>query len=357
MLRPAHVSVALVAIAFAAYACSSTEEGAPAGPGDDAGTGTVDDGSTTPPSNDGSSGGPPPVLDDAGPDASDVNPIATAAAPVAVTPVDFTGFADGPIFQDGALFFSDVTSSVIVRLTPPDTFVQIRRAVDIAPRYPIGTTLDGKTGVLLTAESEPNVVPTNRIARWFTDGGAATPASVTFDGGAPLWNSPNDVVVRASDGTIYVSDPGYQAGVITNKIIRIAPGGGTSIEKAFAGGDRPNGLALSPDAATLYVSFTATNVVKQYPLAADGALGAEAQFANVTPSPDGLGIDEAGNVYVASGTGISVFNAAGTLWGTIPTTKPATAVAFGGPDRKTLYITADGAVYAVTGLTVAGLVQ
>lgn len=364
MLRFAKASFLLpslvVASALVTYACSSSDEEKPADttepparePEQDAGPGTTEDAGTKP-END---GGTPTE------DAGAVNPIANVAAATAITDPSFGGFADGPIVVGDTLFFSDVTSSVIVRYAPldqTDKFPAVRTAGDIGPRFPIGSTFDTKTGVILTAESEPSATPTNRISRWFPDGGSATPAAVAFDGGAPAWDSPNDVVVRASDGTIYVSDPGYQlqAGTPANKLLRIAPGGGTTVEKTFAGGEQPNGVALSPDGTTLYVSLTASETIVKYPVAADGTLGAEGAFAAASPDPDGLGVDEAGNVYVATGAGVAVFAPSGTSWGVVATPKAATGVAFGGADRKTLYVTTNGAVYAVTGLAIAGLGQ
>ena len=58
---------------------------------------------------------------------------------------------------------------------------------------------------------------------------------------------------------------------------------------------------------------------------------------------DGLAVDAAGNIYNSGGTDIKVVSAQGKPLGLIPTPRNTISVAFGGPDRKWLYIVANGA--------------
>ena len=173
-------------------------------------------------------------------------------------------------------------------------------------------------------------------------------------------NSPNDVVV-ASDGTIYFTDPPF--GINDNQreldfmgVFRIAPGGALTVEHRGALTERPNGVALSPDGATLYVAdSSAARRVYKFPVLAGGALGPREIFTEISGSGDGLAIDAAGNVFVAASAGVEVFAPDGTKWGTITLldTQPSN-VAFGDADHKTLYITARTTVQKVR-LANAGL--
>jgi gluconolactonase len=156
---------------------------------------------------------------------------------------------------------------------------------------------------------------------------------------------PNDLAARA-DGTIYFSD--YQAG----RLYRRAVDGTISIIASFA---RANGVGLSPDEKTLYLNAD-THTVK-YPLAVDGTVGQGADLADGLSGADGLAIDCAGNVYIAENTGgaLVVVSAAGARLGEIGgLPRIVTNAAFGGTDRRTLYITTSTALYALD-LQVAGL--
>jgi gluconolactonase len=101
---------------------------------------------------------------------------------------------------------------------------------------------------------------------------------------------------------------------------------------------QPNGITFSVDQNTLYVS-TAQNIINKYPVAADGTVGMPVKFVNA--SSDGMTIDCAGNLYTtnAGPSTIDVYTPAGVKMWTITGVGSCTNVAFGGPDRKTLYIT------------------
>lgn len=122
----------------------------------------------------------------------------------------------------------------------------------------------------------------------------------------------------------------------------------------------PRHLALSPDEKTLYVSYTdAPSKIVKYVIAADGAIGAGTPFVAITPGDslaDGLAVDSSGNVYVALKNGVDVFKADGTKWGHITTTKIINGLAFGGADKKTLFMTSDTGLLQVT-VKIAGLTQ
>ncbi|WP_437591624.1 SMP-30/gluconolactonase/LRE family protein [Sorangium sp. So ce1000] len=160
------------------------------------------------------------------------------------------------------------------------------------------------------------------------------------------FSSPNDVVAR-SDGNIYFSDPAFQLTgrpELPTAAYRVSPSGEVSLIGTL---ESPNGVALSPDERTLYVGEFNPGRIRRYPLGADGAPGNSSDFASNLPKADGMGVDCAGNLYIGWRDGVEVIAPSGARLGTITGVSTVSNVAFGGADRKTLYITAEGSLYAM----------
>lgn len=112
-----------------------------------------------------------------------------------------------------------------------------------------------------------------------------------------------------------------------------------------------NGVLLSPDEKTLYISNTPSEFLLAFDVGPNGTISNRRNFGRLEGDShnggDGLAIDSAGRLYVATNNnkplGIQVFSAKGEYLGTIPTPRPTTSVAFAGPDKKTLFIVARGA--------------
>jgi gluconolactonase len=157
-----------------------------------------------------------------------------------------------------------------------------------------------------------------------------------------MFNSPNDVTV-AANGTVYFTDPNFQRANRPDQmsgktgVFRVTNGVVTLIDDTIR---QPNGIELSPDGTTLYVGGNASGKIYKYPVNADGSTGPRSDFASLDGT-DGGTVDCAGNVYQTTyGDGkVHVFSPAGQPLGTISAGRNATNVAFGGPDRTTLYIT------------------
>lgn len=122
----------------------------------------------------------------------------------------------------------------------------------------------------------------------------------------------------------------------------------TIVKGSFQPGDVfTNGLALSPDGKTLYVTNRQT--ILAYDVAADGGLSNRRDFATLAGEPegsfggDGMTVDGAGRLYVTGGAGIYVYDKAGKQLGIIPAPRRAITVTFAGPERKTLHIGTLGA--------------
>ncbi|MBM3957693.1 MAG: SMP-30/gluconolactonase/LRE family protein, partial [Gemmatimonadetes bacterium] len=176
--------------------------------------------------------------------------------------------------------------------------------------------------------------------------------------GKPL-NGPNDVTFDAK-GRIYFTDPARPGGA--GAVYRIDADGKLSRILTAPEIQRPNGIVISPDDRTLYLVESngaegGARMIRAYDLAGDGTVGNMRVFHDFYPgrSADGLCIDTAGNVYAAAGLhrrrgtsetldtkpGVHVFSPEGKLLRYIPIPEDTiTNCAFGGPDRKTLYVTA-----------------
>lgn len=97
-----------------------------------------------------------------------------------------------------------------------------------------------------------------------------------------------------------------------------------------------NGIVLSPDEKTLYVTHARTLVA--FDVQADGSLTNQRVFAQLAgPRGDGSAVDSEGRLYVSTGTNVDVIGTDGKLLGTIPGPPGVHGVAFGGPDKRTLY--------------------
>jgi gluconolactonase len=112
-------------------------------------------------------------------------------------------------------------------------------------------------------------------------------------------------------------------------------------------GVRTNGIVLSPDERTLYVTNGA--VVLAFDVAPDGSTSNRRDFARLEEGDggDGMTVDAEGRLYVTSvagSWGVYVFDAKGERLGFIPTPRRAVSVAFAGPEKKTLFVSAMGAL-------------
>ncbi|MCB9596060.1 MAG: SMP-30/gluconolactonase/LRE family protein [Sandaracinaceae bacterium] len=270
-------------------------------------------------------------------------------APVAGVPIRdgfVTGFeiVEGPVWARGALYVSHFGSgpapaSRIYRVAP-DGSVAVA-----APNAGVNGLALGPDGRLYGGRHLDGTVS---VFDW--DDLAADPTPVVEAYMGARFDSPNDLVLR-SDGTIYFTDPAWQSPVpepqAARRAYRVAPDG--TIEAIPGTPDRPNGIALTRDERALFV--TGTDGLRRYDLNADGTLASAAMnVPAVSGGLDGLGLDCAGNLYVAGGDAVTVLDPSLTEIGVLPA-PGATNVAFGGDDRRTLYVTALGASAGLSSVT------
>jgi gluconolactonase len=250
-------------------------------------------------------------------------------------------FTEGPIWQrDGSLLFSDIPANRIYRWTPDGGADVWREPTGNSN----GLTLDRQDRLIACEHTG------RRVSRTETDGTVVALAD-QYEGGR--LNSPNDVVVK-SDGAVYFTDPPYgiqpeEREQPCNGVYRILPNG--ALELLIDDFDRPNGLAFSPDESILYIDDSPRRHVRAFDVRSDGTLTNSRVFAGMDHpqpgSPDGMKIDEAGNLYVTGATGVWVFESDGTHLGVIVTPERPANCAWGDDDRTSLYITARTSLYRV----------
>ncbi len=269
-------------------------------------------------------------------------------------------WAEGPVWYQGAVLFSDVPQNVVYRWkegqTKAEVFLKPSGQLTPAPGFrepgSNGLTLDRKGRLLLCQDGE------RRIARW--EDGKFTALANRFDG--KRFNSPNDIVVRRN-GELYFTDPSYGLEKMNesplkelpfNGVYRVATNGKVTLltkELNF-----PNGIGFSPDEKTLYIAVSDGKEprIMVYDVQADGSIAAERKFFDATSlksptskgSCDGLKVDRAGNLWASGPGGILVISPAGKLLGRV-TTGLATANCAWGDDGSTLYMTASNSLLRV----------
>jgi len=240
-------------------------------------------------------------------------------------------FSEGPVFDSsGNLFF---THGRFVSRVRPDGRQEVWTETEGANGHkvlPDGTHL-------LCAPGEKAVL------RLDENGKRLGVASDSCDG-RPL-RAPNDLTLDGRGG-VYFTDPGGARERPVGTVHYLDAEGRTHL--AAGGMWVPNGLVLNLDRRTLHVAETVPNRIVRFAVRDDGSLGEMEWFANLPDrdghqaEPDGMAIDEAGNVYVAHlGTStVRVLTPAGELWRSLDAgVYDASNLAFGGAEMNELYVT------------------
>lgn len=255
-------------------------------------------------------------------------------------------FTEGPVWsREGFLLFSDVPSSRIMKFTPGEGVDVYRQETNAAN----GNAFDEK-GRLYTCEQR-----TRRVIRTDKKGKTETVAE-SFNG--KRLNAPNDIVVSRS-GHVYFTDPAFGSYADTRElphygVYHVTPKGEMELVAKPTG--RPNGITLSPNGKVLYVVNSDEKNVRAYDLDHSGSASNERTvISNIEGVPDGIRVDEKGNLYVAC-SGLAIYSSEGKLLHTIPMSEKPSNCAFGDADMQTLYITARTSLYRVR-LDVKGSVQ
>ena len=247
-------------------------------------------------------------------------------------------FTEGPVgTSDGGLYFTDLRANMMYRLDPSDGISVFRDNTAAAN----GLAVD-RSGNLLAVEGEGR-----RIIRIDSRGAVGTVTAQAAGGQAFL--RPNDLIVDRRGG-IYVTDPGPPDHQRKAFVYYVRPDG--DVLRVSDDIRQPNGLTLTRDEKTLLIADTLGSIVFAFDIQADGSAINKRPFAKLQGIPegkpsiaDGMALDSAGRLYVTTVTGVQVFDGGGTYLGTIAVPRQPSNVAFSGPDRRTLYITAGEGLY------------
>jgi gluconolactonase len=262
-------------------------------------------------------------------------------------------WAEGPVWLplEQAVVYSDVRADRGIRWSESSGGVVWREPND----HTNGNTLDREGRVIHCDHGQ------RRIARTEPDG--TRHGLVDRHDGRRL-NSPNDVVVK-SDGTIWFTDPPYgivlpDEGVPAPQeqpacfVYRFDPETG-ELSVATDAIVHPNGLAFSPDEKLLYVADTSAALdptgnhhIAVLDVIEGQRLGRPRIVAVMEPGlPDGLRVDEHGNIWSSAGDGIHVLAPDGRDLAAIRVPEVTSNCVFGGRDGRCLFITASSSLYSI----------
>jgi gluconolactonase len=297
----------------------------------------------------------------------------TRSAPIA------GGLTEGPaVAPDGSIYFSDIPfgkdKGMILRFDPKSKKTTV--FTDDSHKSN-GLKFDAR-GRLISCEGSDD--GGRCLSRWDVKTGKREVIADKYMG--KHFNAPNDLAIDLQ-GRIYFTDPRYlgdEPRELEHRAVYRLDASGNLVEVTHDG-EKPNGIALSPDQKTLYVADHNNGTDKidssapppkkgamklyAFPLGADGLVAGPRQTLidfGTEDGIDGMTVDVKGNLYLAVRSlkrpGVWVTDPAGKEIAFIPTgpsqpgTKEPTGipanVAFGlGDESSTLYVTVDKSLYRI----------
>ena len=301
-------------------------------------------------------------------------------APGVPRPVGIVAFVEGPAWHPtGNVYFSDGLNNRIMRRDRTGAIHVFRQ-----PSGAANGLLFDLQGRLLACEG-PGPQGHRRITRTETDG-TITVLTDHFQG--KRYAGPNDLTID-SKGRIYFTDPRYGS----RRGLEIQDGDGRHVEGVYRIDpdgqvtqvlthevNRPNGICMSADDRHLYVIDNNNNTpdvpraVWRFDVTPAGTVvpGTRQKIHDFGRGRggDGMALDVAGRLYIAAGRtianpphettevpgGVYVFTPTGKQVGFVPIPEDeVTNCTFGGPDLKTLFITAGHTLWSIR-VTTAGFV-
>lgn len=250
------------------------------------------------------------------------------------------GFTEGPVWDPaGFVIVSDEVTNKILRV-----FMDGRKQELVSLGDPDGNTYDRQQRLIDCASVLRAVIRIDRQGEYEVLAGR-------FED--KRFNSPNDVVT-GPDGAIYFTDPtldlpeGQKQELPFQGVYRLDLSGKvTLLTKELS---QPNGLAFSPDGKRFYVDDSERRDIRVFDFTSEHTLANGRIFAQEPGGkgegvPDGMKVDQAGNIYVTGPKGIWVWNPEGQHLGTIVFPEQPANLAWGDPGYSTLYVTATTSVY------------
>ncbi len=269
-------------------------------------------------------------------------------------------WSEGPVWdkKHGYLLFSDIPNNSIIKWEPGKGASLFLKPSGYYGSAPFTGHEPGSNG--LTFDPKGRFVRTQhgnrQIVRTEPDG-KETVLVDRYEG--KRLNSPNDLVFK-SNGDLYFTDPAYGLPKQLDDPGKELPFQGvyklstdgklTLLDKDLKA---PNGIAFSPDEKTLYASDTIGMNWSAYDVQKDGTVANKRVLFDGTDlkkngpgAPDGMKVDEHGNLFAAGPGGILVISPEGKLLGYF-SMGVSTANCGWGDDGSTLYITANTNLYRI----------
>ena len=298
--------------------------------------------------------------------ANDIPGVVLGGTPIERVLTGYNGLDDPIGLMDGSLVFAEPDGLRIHRLDPETNEVSVLVAESNEShgitQHPDGHLIsaqawDGSTRIGV-------IYPPNRVET----------LADSYDG--MPFSRPNDLIV-ARNGGVYFTDPGLTAGQTQELIERyngrpLGPRLPAAVYYIPPGGDairiedqmiRPNGIQLSRDERTLYISDSNGDHIIAFDILENGLVDNRRELGTlvgrskrrnglggIPTYADGMAVDAEDRIYVGTGAGIEVLSKSGAHLGVIPVRcrpRDCQNVAFGGPGKQTLYIAGAGSLYSV----------
>jgi len=247
-------------------------------------------------------------------------------------------FTEGPAADaEGNVYFTDIPNNRIMKWTWKDDAIAVYRE-DMPEAN--GLIFDAQ-GRLVICE-----MGTKRVLRDDMAGNISVIAD-SWNEGNP--NMPNDLWIDAAGG-IYFSDFGGGGGPGSTstggglQVYYISPDEKT-VTRVTDDLTAPNGLIGTPDGTTLYITDPGAGKTYSYQINPDASLSGKKLFCD--QFTDGMAMDENGNLYFSGDNAVSVYSPDGKKIEEIPVPGRSANLTFAGPERKTLFITAQTTVYTL----------
>jgi len=283
-------------------------------------------------------------------------------------------WTEGPVWiHAGYLLFAEIPTNSIRKWTPGGGLTVFMQPSGYQGSTPFPGPEPGSNGMTLDARGRLTVAGHAQRDVWrlesLTPQAQITILADTYQG--KRLNSPNDLVY-SRDGSLYFTDPPYglptQSDHAPGKELKVngvyrvpgasnqtpgAPPARAKLELLIKDLPLPNGIVFSPDEKYLYVNNSEPKKLwMRYSVNADGSVADGKLFYDATSDqapglPDGMKVDQKGNLYSAGPGGVLIFSPAGVHLGTLRLSEKVGNVAWGDNDGKALYITASSSIYRI----------
>jgi sugar lactone lactonase YvrE len=252
-----------------------------------------------------------------------------SSAPGVKTLMTGLALGESPRWHDGRLWLSDWGAQELIAVDLEGRSEVIAHV----PSFPfsIDWLPDGR--LLIVSASE------RRLLRREPDGSLATHVDL-----AGLSQYPWNEIVVDGRGNVYLNNIGFdfpEGEVAPGLIALVSPDG--SVRQVADGVEFPNGMAVTPDNATLILAESYGNRLTAFDIAADGSLASRRVWANLDGFPDGICLDAENAIWYADVPNKRCVRVreGGKVLQTIDLDRGCFACMLGGADRRTLFMIAN----------------